>query len=410
VIWSAHVGIAVHGILIHGQRSALTVLGIAMGVAALITMLAVGNGAEMRIAERIASLGANLLLIRPGTQTDKGAQLEMGSRPSLSRADAAALYTAIPDLSLTAPLVVGKAQAVRSNRNWATTVVGATTGYLRAREWSVENGRSFTEREEQEAAPVALLGGTVAQKLFSSPPPAGSVLRLANVPFRIIGVLSTKGLSAAGKDQDDIVVVPLSAAKLRVLGRNHANLDAVDLIVAKVNSADNLASAEQRIVYVLRQRHRLGALKQADFAVHNLAELSDARRETARQFTLLLGSAGAISLLVGGIGIMNMLLVSLGERMREIGVRMAIGASPADICLHFLFEAALLALFGGLLGVAGGIVSAKVAAAIAGWPVLIETNSVVLAIAFTTALGICFGIYPAVRASHLAPSEALRSI
>ena len=410
MIWSVHFSIAVRGILLHGQRSALTVLGIAIGVAALITMLALGNGAEMRIDERIASLGANLLLIRPGTQTDKGALLEMGSQPSLSRADAAALAAAVSDLVLTAPLVVGKAQAVHGNRNWATTVVGATPDYLRAREWTLENGRSFTNSEENGAARVALVGSTVARKLFSAADRGNAVIRLHNVPFRIIGVLSAKGLSATGKDQDDIVVVPLSAAKLRVLGRSRANLDAVDLIVAKVNNAENLAAAEKRIAGVLRRRHRLSASRQADFAVRNLAEVSATRRETAHHFTLLLAMAGAISLAVGGIGITNMLLVSLSERVREIGVRMAVGARPWDIGLHFLFEAALLAVLGGLLGVAVGIVSTQVAATMAGWPVLIRPSSVVLAVAFTTIFGICSGLYPAVRASGLAPAEALRSI
>jgi putative ABC transport system permease protein len=389
-------------------RSALTMLGIFIGVAAVIAMVAIGAGARAMVLEQIRSLGSNIMIVLPGNVTSGGVRLGSGARATLTIDDAIALEKEIPAVQVAAPVVRGGSQVVAGNLNWSTVVQGVVPGFFEAREWDVTSGRLFLPEEVDRRAQVALLGTTVARSLFDESDPVGQSIRIRNVPFTVIGVLLSKGQTTYGQDQDDIVMVPLGTARQRVFGVNRANARSVGSILIKVADGDDMAQAEEDIRALLRQRHRLQANEDDDFFVRNLSEVAATRDASSRTLALLLAAVAAVSLAVGGIGIMNIMLVSVTERTREIGVRLAVGARPRDIRGQFLIEATTLSVLGGVAGAALGIGAAIMIASFAGWPTLVQPESIALAIGFSGLVGIFFGFYPAQRAARLDPIEALR--
>jgi macrolide transport system ATP-binding/permease protein len=390
-------------------RSSLTMLGIIVGVAAVIAMIAVGTGAQSQVAEQIRSLGTNTLIVKPGALSRDGADRGAGKGTTLTQEDALAIAGELGDVEVAAPTITGEAQVVSGDRNWSTNVSGVVPDYLIARDWEITGGRSFTLNEIETAAKVALVGDTVVRKLFDQIEPVGSVIRIKNVPFTVIGVLDRKGSTIAGFDEDDVVYIPLLTARIRVLGgSDRANPRAVDFVMAKATAADVLDGVQQEIGKLLRQRHRLADGAQDDFTVQTLASLLEARSQSFRTLTILLLAVASVSLVVGGISIMNIMLVSITERTREIGLRLAVGARPRDIRGQFLVESVTLSLLGGLAGIVVGVGAAGAIAAFAGWPILISSTSVLIAVCFSAAVGIFFGYYPALRASRLDPIAALR--
>jgi putative ABC transport system permease protein len=399
---------ALDALRLHKLRSALTMLGIIIGVAAVIAMVAVGGGAREQVVAQIRSLGANLLVVIPGNVTQSGVRLGSGAAASLTDEDASAIGREVSIVQVVAPFMRGSGQIVAGGANWASPVYGIDQGWFEAREWDVARGRPFESEEIARGAQVALLGETVAQTLFGSVDPVGEMIRIRNVPLQVIGVMAKKGQSAIGQDQDDVVFVPLNAARQRVLGRNLANARSIGAIYVKVRDGESLSTAEEDVKALLRQRHRLQPQQDDDFSIRNLAEIAATREASARTLAWLLAAVAGVSLAVGGIGIMNIMLVSVTERTREIGLRVAVGARRRDIRRQFLFEAAGLAGIGGIVGVVAGVVAAYFIANAAGWPLLVQTSTIVLAVAFSGLVGIFFGWYPALRASRLDPIEALR--
>jgi macrolide transport system ATP-binding/permease protein len=401
--------VALRALRANALRSSLTMLGIIIGVAAVIAMIAVGTGAQTQVAEQIRGLGANTIIVKPGGLIRDGADRGAGKRTTLTQEDALAIAGALGDVEVAAPTITGEAQVVSGNRNWSTNVSGVVPDYLIARDWEITRGRSFTPNEIETAAKVALVGDTVVRKLFDQIEPVGSVIRIKNIPFTVIGVLDRKGSTIAGFDEDDVAYIPLLTARIRVLGgSDRANPRAVDFVMVKAKAADVLDGVQQEIGKLLRQRHRLGDGAPDDFTVQTLASLLEARSQSFRTLTILLLAVASVSLIVGGISIMNIMLVSITERTREIGLRLAVGARPRDIRGQFLVEAATLSLLGGLAGIIVGIGAAGAIAAFAGWPILISPVSVLIAVCFSAAVGIFFGYYPALRASRLDPITALR--
>jgi putative ABC transport system permease protein len=389
-------------------RSLLTILGIIVGVASVITMVAVGAGAQTQIAEQIRTLGANVLMIEPGTLSDGAARTAAGARHTLTEDDAVALAE-LPTIHAAAPSVRGTVQVVRGNRNWNTVVNGTTVDMFVIREWQLSAGRYFSPAEEERAGRVALIGETVAKELFGGRDPIGGEMRILNTPFEVIGVLSEKGVSGGGRNQDDVVFVPIQTAKVRLIGSaSQVNRNAVAYVLVKATSNDDVAPAQAQVRLLLRQRHRLGPDQEDDFVVTVPAEAMALQHASTRTFAWLLASLASVSLLVGGISIMNIMLVSVSERTREIGLRLALGARRRDIRNQFLMEAVSLCLFGGLIGVLVGGASAMVMASLAGWPIFIGPDAVVFALLFAGSTGIFFGWYPARKAARLEPVEALR--
>ncbi|HYG88121.1 MAG TPA: ABC transporter permease [Azospirillum sp.] len=389
------------------MRSLLTVLGIMIGVAALITMVAVTAGAGGRIDEQIRSLGANLLMVLPGSQTSGGARLGAGTRHTLTEEDAAAIAHALPVTA--APTVSGKAQLVHANRNWSSLVGGIVPDYLAVRDWRVARGRPITAADVARSAKVALLGAATAKRLFEDVDPIGRTVRIGRVPCEVVGVLAPKGQEGSGRDQDDVVLMPLSTARARVLGGGHAaNRRSVSFILVKAPDAAALEEVERGIATLLRQRHRIAAPADDDFIVRNPAAAAAAQAEAMRSLGLLFASVALVSLVVGGISIMNIMLVSVTERTREIGLRQAVGARPGDIRNQFLMEATILAMIGGVTGIGLGAAVSTLIATLADWPVRIDPLAALLAVGFSGCLGIVFGLYPAARAAHLEPIAALR--
>jgi putative ABC transport system permease protein len=386
-------------------RSALTVLGIIVGVAAVVCMAAVGAGAQAQVTEKIRTLGANLLVVVPGAQSSGGAKLEAGTQHTLTEEDAGAIGREVPRIQIAAPLVTRNAQAIAGNRNWATLVAGIQPDYLIAREWPVARGRSFTAQELEAGAKVAIIGAVLSEQLFGGHPRLGEPLRIGNIPFAIVGELEKKGQSATGRSQDDVVFIPLTTAESRVLGSKREGLD---FIALKVTDAAAMSDVERQVKALLRQRHQLRQDAADDFSVQNPADVLTARQGAMRTMGLLLSAVASVSLVVGGISIMNIMLVSVSERTREIGLRMALGARRRDIRRQFLIEAATLALLGGLMGTVAGCAAAGLIAWYAGWPILISLWTVLLASGFAGAVGVAFGFYPAFRASRLDPIVALR--
>jgi putative ABC transport system permease protein len=391
-------------------RSALTALGIVIGVAAVVTMVSIGLGAQARIEQAIRDIGSNMLVIGNGSLTSDGRRSARGDYLTLTEGDAAALARNIPTVEVAAGSVRGASRLVLGNRNWFSQVWGVTPDYFIAHNWSVVDGRILSDAEVRASAKVALLGQTVARELFSGRNPVGGTIRIERVPFTVIGVLHSKGPDPwLGSDQDDLVLIPLATAKRRVLGNQQGRMDLLSQITVKVTEADAIESTERAIGALLRQRHNLRDQDPDDFFVSNVTDALNARSESSRVMSRLLAAIAAISLLVGGIGIMNIMLVAVTERTREIGLRMAVGATPADIRAQFLVEAGLLAAAGGVVGVLLGIAGALVVSYLAGWPVRFGLGAMGGAVAFSAAVGVAFGLYPARRAARLDPIEALRA-
>jgi putative ABC transport system permease protein len=401
--------IAMRALRVNKLRSALTVLGIVVGVGAVVCMVSVGAGAQAEVSEKIRTLGANLLLVMPGARDSGGARLESGTQPTLTDEDAAAIRRELSGVQVAAPVLTRSMPLVAANKNWATTVAGIDGDYLVAREWQVAIGRSFTGDEIVSGSKVAIVGSIIVEELFNRRAGVGETFRIGNVPFTVIGVLDRKGLGAAGRSQDDVVFIPLSAAKSRVLGAvRGATRDALDFISIKVSDATAMSEIERGIEAILRQRHRIRGDAPSDFRIENPADILFARGAAVRLLGSLLIAVAAVSLVVGGISIMNIMLVSVTERTREIGLRMAVGASRRDIRLQFLIEALILALMGGLVGAMSGAITAIAIAWKAGWPILISPWAIILACGFAAFIGISFGLYPAHRAARLDPIVALR--
>jgi putative ABC transport system permease protein len=400
--------IALRALATNKLRSALTMLGIVIGVSAVIVMIAVGAGAQARVEEQIRALGSNLLHVMPGARTQGGLRLAAGSSQTLSEDDAAVINRDIAG-ALAAPALRGGAQVVWGNANWSTQIYGTTTDYLQVRDWPLTEGRVFEPAEMSGAAKVCLLGTTVVRELFGSTDPLGQVIRIKRVPFTVIGVLQTKGQSLMGSDQDDIVIVPLTTARSRVLGSAaQARQRAVQSIWVKALEGHAMKRVEDDVRALLRQRHRLPPGADDDFWLRNLQEVMAAQEASSRVLALLLAAVASVSLLVGGIGIMNIMLVSVTERTREIGLRMAVGARRRDILGQFLVEAVTLSLIGGLAGIALGVATAFAIGSFLGWRVLLAPEAVAIAFAFAFGVGVLFGFYPARKAARLNPVDALR--
>ncbi len=404
---SSTVKISLRALRVNKMRSALTMLGIIIGVAAVITMLAVGKGASNKISEQIATVGSNLIIVLPGSFTSGGIRMGSGSHQNLTLDDSEAIKKECPAVLTTAPVHNTSAQIIFGNQNWASAVFGTDENMLEVRDWTLSSGRNFNEQEMRSAAKVCLLGQTVVDNLFGNDDPIYKVVRIKKVPFTVIGVLSGKGQSMMGQDQDDIVYVPLTTAQRNLVGRWFSG-GTVRSIMVKAVSTNQLSAAENQIKDLLRQRHRIGPNQEDDFTVRNLTQMMQMAEQASNVMSLLLAAIAGVSLLVGGIGIMNIMLVSVTERTREIGIRMAVGAKTWDIRTQFIIEALILSLIGGLIGVMVGIVSAELLSLVAGWTILISVFSVIMSFGFSGLVGIFFGFYPAYKASLMNPIDALR--
>ena len=400
--------IAFRALAMNKLRSALTMLGIVIGVASVIATVAVGSGATQRIQEQIASIGSNIIIVLPGSTTSSGLRLGSGNAVTLSEADAKELAAQCPDLALAAPTVRGGAQVVNGNSNWATIIYGVTPDYLTIREISVADGDVFTQQDLDRASKVALLGKTVVDNLFGSADPVGQTIRIKKVLFTVAGVLSPKGQSSQGQDQDDVILLPISTAKRKVIGVKQSNADAVDTIIMQAKSPSQMQAAQEEAKALLRQRHHLQPLEADDFSIRNMAEIFAAQEASASVMSLMLAAVASVSLVVGGIGIMNIMLISVRERTREIGLRQALGAKTRDILTQFLVEAVTLSIAGGLVGILLGITASFIISRVAEWATVVGPGAVLLAVFFSALVGISFGYYPARKAAYLDPIEALR--
>jgi len=391
---------------VNKMRSALTMLGIIIGVGAVIAMLAVGTGASRKIAAQISSMGSNLLMILPGSTTAGGVRMGAGTQPTLTMGDAEAILKESSAVAQVAPVLNGVAQVVYRHQNWSTGVVGTTPGMLEVRDWPLASGRPFTQQDVKSAAKVCLLGQSVVDNLFGSMDPLGQIVRIKKIPFTVVGVLAAKGQSPQGQDQDDTIYVPVTTAQKKLFGTSFPGM--VRIIMVKAKSTEDLGTAERQITELLKQRHRIGPKQDNDFTVRNLTQFMQAAEQSSKVMTILLGAIASVSLLVGGIGIMNIMLVSVTERTREIGIRMAVGAKTWDIRLQFIIEALTLSLIGGVAGILFGVSGSKILSSLAGWPTVVSPLSVVLSFGFSGLVGIFFGFYPAYKASNLNPIDALR--
>jgi putative ABC transport system permease protein len=400
--------IALRSLRVNKLRSALTMLGIIIGVGAVIAMVAVGAGASARVAEQIQSLGSNLIIVFPGSVTASGIRMGAGSTQTITEDDALAIAREIPAVQVAAPSVRGSSQVVYGNLNWFTVVQGVTADFTEARDWVVTGGRPFAPEDVDGATKVALVGQTTALNLFGDGDPIGQIIRIKKVPFTVVGLLDRKGQNSWGQDQDDVILIPISSAKKKVLGRSNSNPRAVAAISVKIRPGEDMAEAEVALRELLRQRHRLQPYQEDDFNVRNLSEILQTQEESSKVMTYLLLAIASVSLLVGGIGIMNIMLVSVTERTREIGLRMAVGARGRDILGQFLIEAVTLSLIGGLIGIGVGLGSAEALNRMFEWRTLVAPNAIVLAFGFAAAVGVFFGFYPARKAARLDPIEALR--
>jgi len=385
------------------MRSALTVLGIVIGVAAVIATMAIGNGARAAVQAQIRALGANTLTVIPGTVTSGGARGGMGGITTMTAEDALAIGRECPAVDAVAAGTRSVAQVVAGNTNWGTSIQGTTPDFVTIRQWPVDHGAFFTDSDVRGSAKVCVLGQSVAKQLFGDAEAVGNTIRIKDIPFRVIGVMSFKGGSGWGGDVDDTVLIPLTTAQNKLLGITHVNWINVSAV-----SEGQVDAAVTQISELLRQRHRIRPGSPDDFFIRTQLDAATSADATSKVMTTLLASIAAVSLLVGGIGIMNIMLVSVTERTREIGIRRAIGARRNDILFQFLIESAFLSLAGGALGVLIGVVAASLVSSLANWPTLIQPETVLLAFGFATLVGLFFGYYPARRASRLDPVEALR--
>lgn len=398
--------IALRALRTNKMRSFLTMLGIIIGIAAVIAMMAVGSGASYVISQQIASIGSNIILILPGSTTSGGLRTGSGGAQTLSSDDARAIMADCPSVAYAAGTVRTSGQIVSGNMNWSTVVMGGTPELFEIREWPVVSGRPISQQDEDGAIKVCLLGQTVAENLFGSSDPVGSIVRIKKIPFTVIGILDRKGQSPQGQDQDDAVFVPLRTAQRNLVRSQRTGI--VGSIIVKAKSEEVIAKAEGEIQALLNQRHRITNSKEPDFSTRNLSEILAVAEQSSKAMSLLLGAVASISLIVGGIGIMNIMLVSVTERTREIGIRMAIGAKKNDILLQFMTEAVLLTMLGGVIGIALGAGGAAAVSRMLDWPTLISFQSIAVAFVFSAVVGIFFGFYPAKKAAGLNPIDALR--
>jgi putative ABC transport system permease protein len=381
--------VALRALRVNKMRSFLTMLGIIIGVGAVIVMVAIGAGASEMIAQQIASMGSNLLIVLPGATTSGGARMGGGSVSTLTSDDAKAIKDECSAIKDVAPIWGGVTQVVYGNQNWNTSVTGTTPPFFDIRDWPVGTGRIFNEQEISGAVKVAVIGQTIVENLFGAESPLGQIIRIKKVPFTIIGVLSRKGQSPQGQDQDDAVYIPLTTSQKKVFGSSLPKT--VRIILVQAVDLSQMAEAEKQVNELLNQRHRTQPNQLPDFTVRNLTEIMATAEQSARVMSLLLGSIALVSLFVGGIGIMNIMLVSVTERTREIGIRMAVGARGRDILFQFLTESILLSMVGGLIGIIIGVVGAKVMASFTGWNVLISYWALLISFSFAAAVGIFFG-------------------
>lgn len=402
-MWIMAFRIAVRALGRNKLRSFLTMLGIIIGVGAVIAMVAIGEGAKALVRQQIASLGTNLLVILPGTVTVGGARTGAGGRQSLVDSDAKAVMSEIPVVTAASPVLRQVQQAIAGDQNWATSVQGVAPEFQQIRNWQVQEGRFISQADVDSTAKVALIGQTVAYNLFGDDDPLDNIVRIKKIPFRIIGVLGAKGQTGHGTDQDDVVMVPYTTMQKRIMGVTY-----VQQIVVAAAGADLTDEAKNQITLLLRQRHKIRPGTDDDFNIRNLSDIAEAASNSATVMAVLLGSIASVSLLVGGIGIMNIMLVSVTERTREIGIRMAVGARSRDIMLQFIVEAVVMAAIGGALGILVGIGSSNMIQRIMEWPVLVRPDIVAVALLVSGGVGIFFGFYPAQKAAHLDPIDALR--
>ncbi len=398
--------IALRALRVNKMRSVLTMLGVIIGVGAVVAMIAVGSGAKAQITTHIASIGSNLLIVRSGSTTSGGLRMGSGTVPTLTVEDSEAILNEVPSVRLVAPELTGIAQVVYGNQNWSTSITGTMPEMLEIRNWPIVSGRSFTLQDVNGATKVCLLGWTVMENLFGGANPIGQIIRIKNMPFAVLGVLSYKGQSGPGHVHDDTIIVPLTTAQKRLFGTQFPGM--VQGIAIQVRDLEVIEEAEYQIKTLLRQRHRIPPNEENDFTVRNLTEVMAVAEASADVMSLLLGAVASISLIVGGIGIMNIMLVSVTERTREIGIRIAVGAKSRDILLQFLIESLVLSLIGGGLGIAIGIGGAYALSNFTQWPTLISLRAILLSLLFAASVGLFFGLYPARKASLLNPIEALR--
>ncbi|MDR6873298.1 putative ABC transport system permease protein [Bosea sp. BE125] len=389
-------------------RSALTMLGIIIGVAAVIAMVAIGSGARERVTAQIKSLGANLAIIQSGNVTQGGVRLGAGASSTLTDEDARAIIREVDDVVAAAPILVTRAQAVFAGTNWSTQITATDLDFFTAREWDIAEGRLFEPEELRRGEIVAVIGQTVAKNLFGEVNPLDQQFRIRNVPFKVIGVMAGKGQSALGQDQDDVIFVPLDTGRRRIVGRNYARDASVQTVMVKFANEQAIDPGIEQTRALLRQRHRLAEEQDDDFIIRNLTEIANTATAAANTLSWLLAAVAAVSLLVGGIGIMNIMLVSVTERTREIGLRLAVGARQRDVLAQFLIEATTLATIGGAVGIALGIAAALTIANFAGWPSVVSIETILIAVGVSGMIGVFFGFYPARQAARLDPIEALR--
>ena len=398
--------IALRAIKANKMRSILTSLGIIIGVAAVIVMLAIGNGAQLTIQKEMKSMGSNLIMIRSGTSTSGGQRMGHGSQPTLKASDGNAIEEKISSIKIAAPVLSDAGQIVYGNANWSTSITGTDNRYFEIKEWDLAYGRYFSQTDINNAGKVAILGTTVVKELFGDLDPLGRTIRVKGIPFTVIGVTESRGQSGPGMDQDDTIYIPLSTAQKKVTGIQFP--DMVKMIMLQAVDAKSTYTSQEEIKQLLRQRHNLGVNKDDDFVIRNLTQMMEMMESSTQVLTILLGSIASISLIVGGIGIMNIMLVSVTERTREIGIRMAIGAKSWDIRLQFLTEALVLSLLGGLIGVVIGLIGSWLISMFSTFSAVVSIFYVLLPFTVAGLVGLFFGFYPAYKASLLNPINALR--
>lgn len=397
---------AVSSLLANKTRSLLTMLGVIIGVGAVIAMVAIGTGASIQMQGVISSLGSNMIFLRPGAPQMGGVRQSSGSGATLTLSDVEAIREECFSVSDAAPQVGLGAQLIYENQNWPSQVAGTTSSYFSIRDFKLSSGRLIDDEDEQSASKVCVIGATVAKELFGSIDPIGQLIRINRIPFEVIGVLAAKGGSAMGQDQDDTVIVPITTAQRRLV--RSAIADSVGMAFIQARDEKNMDAAISEVRALLRQRHHLNSDKDDDFELRNMTQMLQSMAQSTKVMSLLLGAVASISLFVGGIGIMNIMLVSVTERTREIGIRMAIGARALDIRLQFLLEALMLSLMGGVIGILLGIASSKGVTIALKWPTSVSVGAVMLAFGFSALVGVFFGFYPAWKASLLRPIDALR--
>jgi len=399
---------AAGAIIAHPLRSGLTSLGVVIGVAAVVMMTSIGLGAQKRVTDTISGLGSNLIIVSPlQPRTAGGVMGGAGAGQSLTDADTEVIRRQVEGAAAVAPSVTGMAQVTADGANWNTSIIGVSPEYLEARDLTVASGRMFEERDARQGRKVAVLGPTVVTQLWGDADPIGKRIRIRGAPFEVIGVLGSKGQSSFGRDQDDLILSPLETVRSRIIGRR-IKADSVQTIYVKAVSEEELASVQEDIDSTLRAEHKIQPGDDDDFQTQNLASILEASKAAIGAFTVLLAAIAGVSLVVGGVGIMNIMLVAVTERTREIGLRMALGARRKDVLAQFALEAVVLSLFGGLIGLAIGLLGAAGIAAIGDWPFALPAWAIPVALGFSSLVGLVFGAYPAWRAARLDPIEALR--